>query len=81
MRIIMGIEVGHREDDALKVQKLLTDYGCGIKTRLGLHEAGNTCSSTGLILLEFAPGKEVEIKALEDELAQIESVKCRKMEF
>lgn len=82
MRIIMGIEIGHREEDALKVQKLLTDNGCSIKTRLGLHETGgNQCSSSGLILLEFAAGKEQEIAQLEKELAQLQTVKVRKMEF
>lgn len=80
MRTIMGIEIGHREEDALKVQKLLTDHGCSIKTRLGLHEAaGNQCSSSGLILLEFAPGQDSEIAALEQELATLESVKVGKM--
>lgn len=82
MRTIMGIEIGHREEDALKVQKLLTDHGCSIKTRLGLHEAaGNQCSSSGLVLLEFVGGQDAEIAILETELAKLESVKVRKMEF
>ncbi len=82
MRTIMGIEIGHREEDALKVQKLLTDHGCSIKTRLGLHEtAGNQCSSSGLIILEFAAGQENEISILEKEIAKLDSVKVRKMDF
>ena len=39
MRVIMGIQVGDREQEAVKVQELLTKQGCIIKTRLGLHEA------------------------------------------
>ena len=31
MRQIMGIQVGNRESDALKVQELLTKNGCIIK--------------------------------------------------
>lgn len=82
MRTIMGIEIGHREEDALKVQKLLTEHGCSIKTRLGLHEASsNQCSSSGLILLEFAGGKDTDIQALEGALAELPTVKVRKMEF
>lgn len=83
MRIILGIQVADREHEALKVQELLTKYGCIIKTRLGLHETGaeGFCSSKGLILLEFLPDKEEEIKAFEDELAVLESSKVRKMEF
>ncbi len=30
MRIILGMEVGNREEDAKKVQGLLTEYGCSI---------------------------------------------------
>lgn len=81
MRIFLGIEVGNREEDATKVQSLLTEYGCSIKTRLGMHEAGNLCSSMGLIILEFVLGREEKVIALETELKKLESVKVRKMEF
>jgi len=81
MRIILGMEVGNREEDAKKVQGLLTEYGCSIKTRLGMHEAGNLCSSMGLILIEFAQGHEEKAVALEAELRKLESVKVGKMEF
>lgn len=81
MRIIYGIEIGDREHDALKVQEALTKYGCIIKTRLGLHEAGNLCSSKGLIILEFINGNEAEIEKLEKELMECETVKIGKMSF
>lgn len=80
--VIMGIKIGNRDEDALKVQKLLTEHGCIIKTRLGLHatpEAANACSSKGLVLLEFFEDKADEIKALETELNSIESVSVSKM--
>lgn len=81
MRIIYGIEIGDREKDALKVQELLTKYGCIIKTRLGLHEAGNLCSSKGLIILEFINGNEKEVDKLEEELKKCNSVKIGRMQF
>lgn len=81
MRVILGIEIGNREEDAVKVQSLLTEYGCSIKTRLGMHEAGNLCSSMGLIILEFAFGSEEKAFALESELQKLDAVKVRKMEF
>lgn len=81
MRILLGVEIGDREESAIQVQKLLTEYGCSIKTRLGLHEAGNTCSSMGMIILEFASGHDEKAIALENELKGIESIKVRKMEF
>lgn len=83
MRIIMGIQVGNREHEALKVQELLTKYGCLIKTRLGLHDTAveGQCSSKGLILLEFLPNQEIEIAKFEKELSVLESVEVRQMSF
>lgn len=82
MRIILGIQVGDRVHEAVKVQELLTKYGCFIKTRLGLHEASTTnCSSNGLIILEFLPGTEKEIGSIESELSALETITVRKMEF
>ena len=51
---IMMILVGKRRESAKEVQTLLSEYGCYIKTRLGMHDASETvCSETGLILLEL----------------------------
>ena len=38
---IMLIRVNQRLHQAEKLQKVLSGYGCCIKTRLGLHEAGD----------------------------------------
>ena len=82
MRQIMGIQVGNRESDALKVQELLTKNGCIIKTRLGLHESSEQlCSIAGLIILEFLPDKEDEIAGLEKELAALSTIVVKKMVF
>ncbi|KNZ40942.1 hypothetical protein [Acetobacterium bakii] len=82
MRQIMGIQVGNREQEALKVQELLTKNGCIIKTRLGLHESSDAqCDTSGLIILEFLSGKDAEIQAMEKELAGLESVTVKQMEF
>jgi ribose 5-phosphate isomerase len=81
MRTIMGIEIQNREELAVKVQGLLTKHGCVIKTRLGLHETGNFCSPSGLIILEFAPDDSGEYATLENELNELEGVVARRMEF
>ena len=82
MRQIMGIQVGNRESEALKVQELLTKNGCIIKTRLGLHESSEElCSITGLIILEFLPDKENEIAIIEKELAALDTIVVKKMVF
>lgn len=63
------------------VQKLLTQYGCSIKTRLGLHEVSNDfCSASGLIILELT-GPEVNQQNLHLELSKIPGITLRKMEF
>lgn len=83
MRTIMGIQIGNREHEALKVQELLTKYGCLIKTRLGLHETAveGQCSSKGLIILEFLVDQDDEIAKFQHELSQLESVTVRNMIF
>lgn len=82
MKKIIGIQVGNRENEALKVQELLTKNGCIIKTRLGLHESSDSlCSTSGLIILEFLPGADDEIEILEKDLSALSSVVVRKMEF
>lgn len=81
MRIILGIEINDREADALKVQSLLTEYGCSIKMRLGMHDAGTGCATSGLIILEFFEGFESRIRELEAKLKDIKSVKVGRMEF
>jgi len=77
----MGIQVEKREDVAIKVQDYLTKHGCIIKTRLGLHEAGDFCSSVGFILVDFLPGKDEEVKTILTELNEIDGVVAKTMEF
>ncbi len=59
---IIGLRVDNRRNSAPKLQKALTDYGCSIKMRIGLHEAGDQyCSDDGLILLQVqGDGKATE---------------------
>lgn len=82
MRCIMGIQLGNRVNEAVKVQELLTKNGCIIKTRLGLHESSDAhCSTSGLILLEFLPDKDKEIEMMKKELSALESVMVKQMTF
>ncbi|MCT4620058.1 MAG: hypothetical protein N4A62_11790 [Marinisporobacter sp.] len=80
----MGIQLEKRNDNATEVQKVLTAYGCFIKTRVGLHNAsdhGKICSEKGLILLEFIMDAEKEVEEIQRKLENIEGVIVRKMEF
>lgn len=78
---ILGIFITKRDNAALKVQEILTKYGCSIKTRLGLHELELTnCDSCGLIILELI-GNVNECIRLENELWAVDGVKIQKMVF
>lgn len=59
-RSIIGLMVDQRSDSAVNVQKILTGWGCIIKTRLGLHDGIlDTCTQSGLIILEVI-GEEAQ---------------------
>ncbi len=73
---IMAVLINHRSKKAPTVQEVFTKYGCSIKMRLGLHEAGDVCSEEGLVLLQLS-GDKSEIKKLEDELNGVEGVKAK----
>ena len=80
-RMVFGIQVTNRAKNAGQVQKILTDYGCNIRTRIGLHEVDDkVCSPSGLILLELY-GKEQDILKMEETLKAIDGVVIQKMVF
>ena len=59
MKTVMAIMVSNRREEAEKVQKLLTGWGCLIKMRMGLHDQVlDNCSDEGLIILELVGDKE-----------------------
>jgi hypothetical protein len=67
--------------DATKVQDLFSEYGCYIKTRIGLHEVqGNFCSPGGVILLEMF-GDEAKCVELRDKLAAFPEVEVQELVF
>ena len=53
MTAIMGISLENRAKEAVKFQEILTEHGCNIRTRIGLHPIGEyKCINSGIILLE-----------------------------
>lgn len=77
---IMAVLVNHRVKNANEIQKVLTDYGCMIKVRLGLHETGDFCSDEGLIILQGS-GAEEEIVDFESKLNLIPGVKAERVKL
>lgn len=54
MKTILLILIGNRKQAAVQVQKVLTGWGCMIKTRLGIHDGVmENCSDEGLLILEL----------------------------
>jgi hypothetical protein len=80
-RIILGVQVTNRLQNVADVQKVLSEYGCNIKTRLGLHDVNeNFCSPTGLLLMETY-GEEKNIMEMEEKLRAIKGLVIQKMVF
>ena len=55
--LILGIHVPSFAKNSGEIQKVFTEFGCNIRTRLGLHDvADEVCNPHGLILVEFIGG-------------------------
>jgi len=76
---VVLIIVDKRTDAAIKVQEILTENGCMIKTRLGVHET-SSCEEEGLIFLNIDSSKE-EAKNLINKLNDIKRVKAELVEM
>jgi hypothetical protein len=79
--VILGIHITNRLRNAGEVQKVFTEYGCNIKTRLGLHEvADNYCAGEGVVLLELIGGAEIR-QGMVAKLKVIEGIEVKDMVF
>ncbi|MCX6371544.1 MAG: hypothetical protein NTX16_00430 [Actinobacteria bacterium] len=79
--IILGIHITNRLKNAVDVQKVFTEYGCNIKTRVGLHDVdANVCSPSGVVLIEFF-GSDDEATGMMAKLNEVEGVQVQKMFF
>ncbi|MFH1183114.1 MAG: hypothetical protein V1690_02525 [Candidatus Moraniibacteriota bacterium] len=78
---VLAMIVGKRRDMAVEIQKVLTEGGCIIKTRLGIHDGvGDSCSDKGLIILELV-GTTKEKKKLAKNLDALYGVKTKLVEL
>ena len=76
---IMVIRINKRTESATTVQSVLTEYGCFIKTRLGLHDAGDDfCSDAGILILQLCGDGDTD---LVNALNEIEGVQAKLVEF
>jgi hypothetical protein len=80
MTTIIGLKLDNRVQTAIDLQKILTHFGCSIKTRLGLHTVSeDVCASSGLIILEVI--NDDEALNLKNELLEISGIELQTMIF
>lgn len=80
MTTIIGIGIENRKETSTKVQEVLTEFGCYIKTRLGLNNyKEDECLYNGIILVEV-PNRE-HVLTLGKKLKEIPNVTIKEMEF
>ena len=78
---IFAIHLHQRKSQAARVQKLFTEYGANIKTRLGLHDVeGEQNSPGGVIILELH-GPTATINAFAKKLSKIAGLELKKIVF
>ena len=74
---ILLILIGKRKDEAVKVQQILTGWGCMIKTRLGIHDGVlDNCSDSGLVIIELV-GEDEKKQELARKLAVLPGVSSK----
>lgn len=79
--VIVGVHITNRIKNAGEVQRVLTDFGASIKTRLGLNDmGGGEARPSGLILLEMV-GAEANRERMVEQLKGIEGVEIQQMIF
>lgn len=79
--IIIGVNITSFAKNSVNVQKVFCEYGCSIRTRLGLHDANEgECAPNGLILLDFTGGDEKADEMVE-KLTKLEGVEVKQMVF
>lgn len=78
---VLSVLIGKRKESAVNVQKLLTTWGCIIKTRLGLHTGTlDDCTNSGLVILEIV-GTPEKKEELERKLNLISGVVAKSIEL
>lgn len=74
---VLLVLVSLRKSVAPRVQKILTAWGCLIKTRLGLHQGTLTeCTENGLLFLELV-GDRRKHKELARKLNLLKGVQAK----
>ena len=78
-REIVALVIETRDQAAVQVQKILTAWGCMIKTRLGIHDGVmDHCTQTGLVILEVI-GENEKIEEFVRKLNLVKGVQAKRL--
>jgi hypothetical protein len=78
---ILAVHITDRLKDAVSVQKVFTEFGCNIKTRVGLHDVGEQfCGPSGLVVIEWY-GDRAEAERFQTALKAVDGVGVQAMVF
>ena len=80
MKTIIGIKLNNRTISSSEFQNILSEFGCIIRTRIGLHDVDcGVCSNNGVILLEVI--NDEKVPKLQKALCQISNIEIHQMVF
>ena len=78
---VIGIRMDTRVGNAAAFQKVLTENGCKIKARLGLHEVSEElCATDGMIILQ-PYGEKSEIEQLVKDLNKLDGITAKMIDL
>ena len=78
---VLLVLIGKRKEEAVKVQQILTGWGCIIKTRLGIHDGVlENCTDEGLLILELH-GTDEQKQELTRKVAVLPGVSSKLVEL
>ena len=81
MKTILLVRISKRKDAAVNTQKVLTGWGCIIKTRLGIHDGVlENCSDEGMLILELV-GNEEDKSELTRKLSLLKGVTTKRVDL
>ena len=70
---IIGVNLENRLEKAIEFQKIITEFGCEIRTRIGLHPSKEqVCLNRGIVLLEV-DGDPIEKVLVPGEVLKVDS--------
>ena len=79
MTVILGIKLPNKEENAVELQKILTEFNCINKMRIGINNSTIFCSSNGIILLQIE-SKENALN-VEKAVLEIDNIELQRMIF